>query len=40
MFGVKSGINTWNKFYGPIMLNLIVLGIFNLFQYMEVGRKD
>ena len=25
MVGVKSGINTCNKFYGPIMLNLIVL---------------
>ena len=30
MFGVKSVINTWNKFYGPIMLNLIVLGDIHL----------
>ena len=30
MVEVKSGINTWNKFYGPIMLNLIVLGDIQL----------
>ena len=30
MVGVKSVINIWDKFYGPIMLNLIVLGDIQL----------
>ena len=39
MVGVKSGINTRNTCYGPIMLNLIVLGDIHLIPVHGCGTQ-
>ena len=39
MVGVKSGINTWNTCYGPLILNLIVLGDIHLIPVHGCGSQ-
>ena len=39
MVGVKSGINTWNACYGPIMLKLIVLEDIHLIPVHGCGTQ-